>query len=230
MKKQKLVVLSGAGISQESGIATYRDKDGLWEKYDPMALATPEAWMSDSALVLEFYNVRREKVLQAEPNPGHLKLAELEQNFDVQIVTQNVDDLHERAGSTRVLHLHGEIRKARSTKNPALVYDIAGADLNIGDYCELGSQLRPHIVWFGEAVPNIEPAVEIIADADILLVIGTSLNVYPAAGLIDYAPQNCRKFLIDPGEFSAHQITDVHVIQEKAGAGMQQICELLSAK
>jgi NAD-dependent deacetylase len=227
MKKQKLVVLSGAGISQESGIATYRDKDGLWEKYDPMALATPEAWMRDPALVLEFYNVRREKVLQAQPNTGHLKLAKLEQTFDVHIITQNVDDLHERAGSTKVLHLHGEIRKARSTKNPSLIYDISGADLNLGDYCELGSQLRPHIVWFGEAVPNIEPAVEIIGRADVFLVIGTSLNVYPAAGLIDYAPQNCRKFLIDPGEFSAHQFTDVHVIQEKAGAGMQQFCDMI---
>lgn len=227
MAKQKLVVLSGAGISQESGIATYRDKDGLWEKYDPMALATPEAWMRDPALVLEFYNVRREKVLQAQPNAGHLKLAELEQNFDVHIITQNVDDLHERAGSTKVLHLHGEIRKARSTKSPNLVYDIDGAALNIGDYCELGSQLRPHIVWFGEAVPNIEPAIEIIRKADVFLVIGTSLNVYPAAGLIDYAPQNCQKFLIDPGEFGARQFTNVHVIQEKAGAGMQQFCDMI---
>jgi len=227
MRKQKLVVLSGAGISQESGIATYRDKDGLWEKYDPMALATPEAWMRDPALVLEFYNVRRDKVLQAEPNAGHLILAELEQNFDVHIITQNVDDLHERAGSTKVLHLHGEIRKARSTKNPALIYDINGATLAIGDTCELGSQLRPHIVWFGEAVPHIEPAVEIIAEADVFLVIGTSLNVYPAAGLIDYTSQNCRKFLIDPCEFSDRQFTDVHVIQEKAGVGMQQFCQMI---
>ncbi len=229
MGKQKLVVLSGAGMSQESGIATYRDKDGLWEKYDAMALATPEGWMRDPALVLEFYNVRREKVLQAEPNAGHLKIAALERDFDVQVVTQNVDDLHERAGSTKVLHLHGEIRKTRSTKNPDLVYDIDGAELNIGDICELGSQLRPHIVWFGEAVPNIEPAVEIISMADILLVIGTSLNVYPAAGLIDFAPSNCRKFLIDPGEISARQFVDVHVIQEKAGVGMDRFIQMIMA-
>lgn len=218
---KRLVVLSGAGMSQESGLATFRDKDGLWAKYDPMKLATPEAWTENPALVLEFYNVRRRQLLEVEPNRGHELIAELESDFDVQVVTQNVDDLHERAGSSHVLHLHGEIRKSRSTVDSNLIYPIDGSELHIGDLCEKGSQLRPHIVWFGEAVPAIEEAVKLIATADILLVIGTSLNVYPAAGLIDYAPDSCRKYLIDPGEVSQRYFSDVEVISEKAGSGME---------
>src|SRR6056297_3048523 len=186
--KEKLVVLSGAGVSQESGIDTFRGAGGMWEKYDVTELASPDAWRRDPELVLRFYNMRRKKVLEAEPNGAHRKIADLENEFDVHVVTQNVDDLHERAGSSRVLHLHGEIRKARSTKNPTLIYDIEGAELNMGDTCELGSQLRPHVVWFGEAVPAMNEAVDIVSEADVLLVIGTSLNVYPAAGLLHYCP------------------------------------------
>ncbi len=226
---KRLVVLSGAGMSQESGLATFRDKDGMWVKYDPMKLATPEAWSEDPALVLEFYNVRRRQLLEVEPNRGHKLIAELESDFDVQVVTQNVDDLHERAGSSNVLHLHGEIRKSRSTVDSNLIYPIDGSELHIGDLCEKGSQLRPHVVWFGEAVPAIEEAVKLIATADILLVIGTSLNVYPAAGLIDYAPDSCHKYLIDPGEVSQRHFLDVEVISEKAGRGMEIFIEKVKA-
>ncbi len=218
---KKLVILSGAGMSQESGIATFRDGNGLWENHDVNDVATPEAWERNKELVLKFYNARRKDVLNAKPNRGHLLIADLEKYFEVDVITQNVDDLHERAGSSKVLHLHGEIRKSRSTKNPNLIYDIKGADLNLSDKCELGSQLRPHIVWFGEAVPAMEKAVEIVDKADILLIIGTSLNVYPAAGLMNYAHRDCQKYLIDPGEVAGRYFSDVEVIREKASKGME---------
>lgn len=222
---KKLVVLSGAGMSAESGIPTFRGMGGLWEKYDVTELASPQGWAKDSALVQRFYNERRKKVLESEPNPGHYGLAELEKHFDVEIVTQNIDDLHERAGSTKILHLHGEIRKSRSTMNPKLIYDIDGWELKMGDKCELGSQLRPHIVWFGESVPELENAVKIVTKADIFVVIGTSLQVYPAASLIDYAPSHARKFLIDPGKIIVP--LDIEIIQKGAGEGVRILKEKL---
>lgn len=197
---QTLVVLSGAGISKESGIPTFRDNDGLWKSYRFEEVASPQAWRRDPQLVLDFYNFRRKAVIEAKPNDAHLGLKRLEEFFEVIIITQNVDDLYERAGSKNIVHLHGEIRKARSTKDESLVIDIDGDELNLGDNCPLGSQLRPHIVWFGEAVPAISDAIKIVKSADIFLVIGTGLQVYPAAGLVDYVPSNAKKYLIDPGE------------------------------
>jgi NAD-dependent deacetylase len=215
---KKLVILSGAGMSQESGIRTFRDSDGLWEEYDVMEVATPQAWAKNPGLVMRFYNERRKQLLGCKPNKGHIGLARLEELFDVHIVTQNVDDLHERAGSSHVLHLHGELKKARSTVDEKLVYDIDGWELKFGDLCEKGSQLRPHIVWFGEAVPAIDEAMRIVQKADILVVIGTSMNVYPAAGLINYARKGVPIFLIDPNPVEIY--TDVTVIREKAGKGV----------
>src|SRR5688572_15210372 len=187
MGKSKLVVLSGAGMSAESGLKTFRDSDGLWEGYDVAEVATPRAWKKNPGLVLDFYNMRRKNILDAQPNAGHFGLAELENHFDVHIITQNIDDLHERAGSTNVLHLHGEILKMRSEHSEELIYDIRG-DINLGDKAEDGAQLRPAIVWFEEPVPMIEQAIPLVRSADIFLVIGTSLVVYPAAGLVNYAP------------------------------------------
>jgi NAD-dependent deacetylase len=195
--RKKIIVLSGAGISAESGIGTFRDSDGLWEKHRIEDVATPEGWQKDPELVLRFYNGRRRQLLDVRPNAGHLALADLEKEHDVYIVTQNVDDLHERAGSTRVLHLHGELRKVRSTRHEDLVYDW-DEDLNLGDCCERGAQLRPHIVWFGEAVPMLEPAALLAAQADVFMVVGTSLQVYPAAGLMGYAPRFTPIYYIDP--------------------------------
>lgn len=194
---KKLVVISGAGISAESGIQTFRDANGLWENHDIMEVASYDGWLKNPALVLDFYNKRRAQVLACSPNKAHQVLAELETNYEVHIITQNVDDLHERAGSTAVVHLHGELLKSRSSLQEEIVYDCQH-DLHLGDLCEMGSQLRPHIVWFGEAVPLIDLAIEIVQDADFLLVIGTSLLVYPAAGLINYAPSHTQKFIIDP--------------------------------
>ncbi|HQQ21030.1 MAG TPA: Sir2 family NAD-dependent protein deacetylase, partial [Bacteroidales bacterium] len=181
---KNLVVLSGAGISKESGIPTFRDNDGLWKKFSFQELATLDAWIHNQDIMLEFYNIRRKEVMESEPNKAHLTLKELEKDFNVQIITQNVDDLHERAGSTNVLHLHGEIRKARSSVDDSIIIDIEGSELNPGDLCPLGSQLRPHIVWFGEAVPMMTEAIKIVETADIFLVIGTGLQVYPAASLV----------------------------------------------
>lgn len=197
---RNLVVLSGAGISKESGIPTFRDNDGLWKHYRFEELANPEAWNRNPSLVLDFYNFRRKIVLNAEPNSAHKTLADLENLFKVTIITQNVDDLHERAGSKKIIHLHGEILKARSTADPEIIVELKTEELNIGDLCPLGSQLRPHIVWFGEPVPNIEIASKIIAEAEIFIVIGTSLKVYPAANLIYFANKNCNKYLIDPSD------------------------------
>jgi len=226
MSKKNLVVLSGAGISAESGLRTFREMGGLWEEYDVTDVATPEAWRRNPELVLKFYNERRKQLLGCKPNSAHKGLAELEKDFNVQIITQNVDDLHERAGSANVLHLHGELKKVRSTLDPSLIYDLDGWELKIGDKGEKGSQLRPHVVWFGEAVPAIEQAIPIIIAADIVVIIGTSMNVYPAAGLINYAPENIPIFLIDPNPPS-YIYSNVEVIAEKAGKGVEILIEKL---
>ena len=196
--KPKLVVLSGAGMSAESGIATFRGADGLWEGHRVEEVASPEGFEANPELVLEFYNQRRRQIVEAHPNEGHLALARMESLFDVHIVTQNVDDLHERAGSSRVMHLHGEIRKSRSTKRAELVLDLPGTELSLGDVGPDGAQLRPHIVWFGEAVPLMDAAMDVVAAADVVIVVGTSLQVYPAAGLVGYAPPHAPIHVVDP--------------------------------
>jgi NAD-dependent deacetylase len=224
--KKKLVVLTGAGISQESGIRTFRDMGGLWEEYDITEVATPEAWERNPELVMKFYNDRRKQLYECEPNAGHLGLAELENDFDVQIITQNVDDLHERAGSSKVLHLHGELKKVRSTKYEKLVYDLDGWELKFGDRCEKGCQLRPHIVWFGEMVPAMEKAVPLVEEADIFVVVGTSLNVYPAAGLLHYTRDDVPLFVVDP-ERPPVYLREVTFIAEKAGRGLAILKEKL---
>lgn len=225
--RKKIVVLTGAGISAESGIKTFRDHDGLWENYRIEEVATFDAWQRNPALVLEFYNKRRTQLAGVNPNEAHYALVKLEQKYDVQIITQNVDNLHERAGSSKILHLHGELTKVRSTFHPELVSDIGYAEISLGDLCERGSQLRPHIVWFGEAVPLIEEAVQLTAEADILLVIGTSLVVYPAAGLLQYAPDDCRIFLIDPGNLNVQGIRNLTFLQKKAGTGVPEVVDRL---
>ncbi len=227
MKKKKVVVLSGAGVSAESGVRTFRDGNGLWENHRIEDVATPEAWNRDQELVLRFYNQRRKQALEVEPNAAHYAIAELEKYFDVHVVTQNVDNLHERAGSTQVLHLHGELFKARSTKTPSLVYDIEGWELKLGDLCEEGSQLRPNIVWFGEEVPMMAPAIETAEQADIFIVIGTSLVVYPAAGLFRYTRPNTPIYIIDVNRPDITFKDNMTFIHEKATVGMQQLKELL---
>ncbi len=223
---KKLVVLTGAGISAESGIQTFRGADGLWEGHDVTQVASPEGWRSDRELVLDFYNQRRKNVLEVEPNQGHFILKELEDYFDVNIITQNIDDLHERAGSTMVLHLHGEILKSRSTVDESLVYTMTKSTIEIGDTCEKGSQLRPHIVWFGEAVPMIEPAAELVMQADILVVVGTSMEVYPAAGLTRLAPVDCPVYLIDPNPSHSASGRFKHIVAG-GGAGLARLKEEL---
>jgi NAD-dependent deacetylase len=226
MSKKKLVVLTGAGISAESGLKTFRDSDGLWEGYDINEVATATAWKRNPALVQEFYNMRRKAVKEALPNAAHYALAELEKDFDVHIITQNIDDLHERAGSTKINHLHGEILKMRSDKNEKLVYPIYN-DIKIGDLAEDGAQLRPHIVWFEEAVPMMEDAALITRQADLFLIVGTSLVVYPAAGLVNYAPWPIPKFIVDkriPYTSSLHNLT---AIEKPAGEGMKEIQKIL---
>lgn len=223
MAKKRLVVLSGAGMSAESGISTFRDSGGLWEKHSIEEVATPEAFASNPALVLEFYNQRRAQLDEVEPNLGHKILAELEDWFDVYIITQNVDNLHERAGSTKVLHLHGELSKVRSTKHPHLIYDIGSKAIKLGDVCEKGSQLRPHIVWFGEAVPAIDEAVPLVNSADIFVVVGTSLNVYPAAGLVSYTKPDIPKFIIDPNNVNVPYGLNFTPIQQKAEKGCLEL-------
>lgn len=224
---KKLVVLTGAGISAESGIATFRDAGGLWEGYKVEDIATPEAWHKDPALVLDFYNQRRRKAHEVKPNRGHEVLAELEKQFDVTIITQNVDNLHERAGSSHVIHLHGSLFESRSTKNPALIYPIKGTELNIGDMCELGSQLRPNIVWFGEAVPRMEVAADIASGADVFIVAGTSMVVYPAAGLIDYVPDHVPKYVVDPKKPEILHVPNLEFIIDKASTGMEKLKRML---
>ncbi len=224
---KKLIVLTGAGISAESGISTFRDKDGLWEKHRIEDVATPQGWHANPKLVLDFYNQRRKQLLTCKPNGAHLALAKLEQYFDVHIITQNVDDLHERAGSSQILHLHGELKKVRSSMDESLIYDLDGWQLNLGDKCEKGSQLRPHIVWFGEMVPAIEQAADIMANADLVLIIGTSLNVYPAASLMHYAPSETPIYIIDPVQPNAAKDSKITHITQKAVEGMNQLLPLL---
>ena len=224
---KKIVVLTGAGISAESGLKTFRDSGGLWEGYEVAEVATPQAWAANPQLVLEFYNQRRKQAYEAEPNPGHLALAALETHFEVAIITQNIDALHERAGSTNVLHLHGEISKARSTVDSSLVYDLPSWELKEGDTCEKGSQLRPHIVWFGEAVPMMEPAMAIASQADIFIVAGTSLVVYPAASLLDFAPAESAKFIIDPKIPDVAQTGNMYFFEEPASTGLPKVKEVL---
>lgn len=224
---KKLVVLSGAGMSAESGIRTFRDQGGLWEEYDIMEVASIQGWKKNPELILQFYNSRRKELLEAKPNDGHIGLAEMEKDFNVQIITQNIDNLHERAGSTSVLHLHGELMKARSTVDPSLVYTLDNWEMKMGDKCEKGSQLRPHIVWFGEEVPAMGKAIQIMESADIICIIGTSLNVYPAAGLIQYAPIEMPVFLIDPNPPEALP-KRVKVIAKGAGEGVAILRKRLS--
>lgn len=219
---KKLVVLTGAGISAESGLRTFRDAGGLWEGHDVTEVASPEGWKANRALVLDFYNQRRKQALEAKPNRGHLALAELEKNFEVVIVTQNVDNLHEKAGSTHVLHLHGELFKSRSTLDESLVYDIEGWELNEGDKCEKGSQLRPHIVWFGEMVPLMDKAILETYQADVLLVVGTSLLVYPAAGLVNYVSAGTPIFVVDP-QRPEISMANVTFFDESATMGVPKV-------
>lgn len=225
--KKRLVVLTGAGISAESGLKTFRDADGLWEGYNIMDVATPEAWNRNPALVQQFYNERRRQVLEAQPNAAHFGLAALEADYQVDIITQNVDDLHERAGSSAVLHLHGVITKAQSSANPALTYPIKGSEIRMGEHCELGSQLRPHVVWFGEEVPMIPVAAEICTQADIFVLIGTSLAVYPAAGLLDFVPEETMKYIIDPKIPYVQGYKNVYKIEAPAAAGVAELMNLL---
>ena len=228
MMKKKLVVLTGAGMSAESGIATFRDSGGLWERYPVEQVATPEGFAADPELVLSFYNMRRRELLKTRPNDGHRVLATMEKEYEVHIITQNIDNLHEQAGSSRVLHLHGELMKARSTGDETLVYELdpADSDIHIGDHCEKGFQLRPHIVWFGEAVPLMAEAEQITRQADIFVIIGTSMNVYPAAGLLDEVRKNVPVYLIDPKDVSNRRY-DIHHLRMGASAGVKELRRLL---
>lgn len=228
-RKKRLVVLTGAGISAESGIKTFRDAGGLWENYRVEDVATPEAWERNPAMVQEFYNARRRELYKAQPNAAHFALAEAEKMFEIQIITQNIDDLHERAGSSHVLHLHGELKKSRSSKDPNAIFNIDGPDLHIGDLAPDGSQLRPHVVWFGEAVPNITQASNMAKSADLFAVVGSSLNVYPAAGLLFYVPKNIPTFLVDPKNVTTPGNRHVEVIQEAASVGVPIMLKRLEA-
>lgn len=224
--KKNIVVLTGAGISAESGIKTFRDSDGLWENHRIEDVATFDAWQRNKELVLDFYNQRRRQLLQCEPNDAHKFLVTLEEKYNVHIITQNVDDLHERAGSANVLHLHGELLKVRSTLDENLIYEWK-SDLKVGDKCEKGAQLRPHIVWFGEQVPMIEVAGNIASKADIFIVVGTSLVVYPAAGLVHYTDFTVPKFVIDPNKPTISNMQNVEYITENASVGVKQLTERL---
>jgi NAD-dependent deacetylase len=225
---KKIVVFTGAGVSEESGIKTFRDSGGLWEEYDIMDVATPQAWERQPEVVLEFYNARRKQALNAEPNDAHRIIASMQNQYDVQVITQNIDNLHERAGSENVLHLHGEIMKAKSSIDHNLIYPIDGEEIKWGEKCELGSQLRPHVVWFGEAVPAMYEAEKIMPTASVLIIVGTSLNVYPAAGLIHHVNSDCKIYLVDPGQPMIPYSLEVDWIKEKAGKGMKIISERLS--
>lgn len=227
MKRKNLVVLTGAGVSAESGIRTFRDSNGLWENHDIQEVASPEGWQKNKSLVLDFYNQRRKQARECQPNSAHMALANLENHLQVHIITQNVDDLHERAGSTQVLHLHGELNKAQSTLDPRLVYPLDHWEIKLGDTCERGSQLRPYIVWFGEQVPMMTPAISLVKSADYFLVLGTSLQVYPAASLIDFVPPKARIFLIDPSIPDFRYPKQIQLIPEKATIGMEIFTELL---
>jgi NAD-dependent deacetylase len=222
---KRIVVLTGAGISAESGIKTFRDADGLWEGYDVMEVASPMGWEKDKELVLDFYNQRRKQLLTVEPNAAHKALVQLEKEYNVSIITQNIDDLHERAGSTDVTHLHGELLKARSTFDEDLVMDWK-KDIKIGDFCEFNYQLRPHVVWFGEAVPMFQKAAEIVASADTIIIIGTSMQVYPAAGLVDFAPANTSLYFIDPRP-NISESHNLEVIKKTAVQGVPDLVNRL---
>ena len=222
--RKKIVVLTGAGISAESGLKTFRDSDGLWEGYEIEDVATPRAWRKNPQLVLDFYNYRRKNVLDAQPNAAHFGLAELEKQFDVEIITQNIDDLHERAGSGKVLHLHGEILKMKSERNDELIYEIRG-DMKLGDTAEDGAQLRPNIVWFEEPVPLIEAAIPIVRSADIFIIVGTSLVVYPAAGLVNYARWDIPKFILDRRIPYTSSLYNLKSIEMSAGEGIKELIQ-----
>lgn len=226
---KKLVVLTGAGISAESGIKTFRDHDGLWENHRVEDVATYDAWLNNPSLVLDFYNQRRIELGNVKPNKAHLDLAELEKDFEVHIITQNVDDLHERAGSSNIIHLHGELCKVKGQDNENEISNIGYTTLKIGDKCSQGSQLRPDIVWFGEAVPKMEDAVQVIHKADIVAIIGTSMQVYPAAALIHYAPAHAQCFYIDPGAKPISGVRNLTIIAEKATLGVAKMKEMLIA-
>ena len=230
--KKKLVVLTGAGMSAESGISTFRDSDGLWEKYRVEDVATPEGFAADPELVLNFYNQRRRELLNTKPNAGHIGLADLEQEFDVHIITQNIDNLHERAGSSHIIHLHGELTKVCSSRdpyNPHYIKELKPEEYEVkmGDKAGDGTQLRPFIVWFGEAVPEIETAVRYVEKADIFVIIGTSLNVYPAAGLLHYVPRGAEVYLIDPKPVDTHTSRSIHVLRKGASEGVEELKQLL---
>ena len=231
--KKNLVILSGAGMSAESGISTFRDAGGLWDKYPVMQVASAEGYVRDPELVINFYNERRKQLLDVEPNAGHIGLAELEKDSNVTVVTQNVDNLHERAGSTRIIHLHGELTKVCSSRdpyNPRYVKELKPEEYEVkmGDKAGDGSQLRPFIVWFGEAVPEIETAVDYVEKADIFVIIGTSMNVYPAAGLLNYVPRTAEVYLIDPKPVDTHSMRQIHIIQKGASEGVKELKKLLS--
>lgn len=228
LMKKKLVVLTGAGISAESGLKTFRDTDGLWEGFNVYDVATPEAWRKNPEMVQDFYNQRRKQVLLAQPNDAHRALAELESDYEVHIITQNIDDLHERAGSTKVTHLHGVITRSQSDRNPDLTYPINGWELKMGELCELGTQLRAHVVWFGEAVPMIEEAARICASAEVFVLVGSSLAVYPAAGLLDFVPAKSPTYIIDPKIPHVRNSHQVIKIEKRAVAGMRDLVELLT--
>ncbi len=225
---KKIVIFTGAGISAESGLKTFRGEDGLWEGYNLEDVATPEGWKKDRKRVLDFYNIRRKQCVTANPNSAHIAIKTLEKKFETFVITQNIDDLHERAGSTNVLHLHGEIRKAQSTLNPKYIYTMQSDEINIGDVCELGSQLRPHVVWFGEAVPNLLKAEEITRQADIFVVVGTSLQVYPAANLLQETKLGCDVFLIDPHADEMRIGNHIKRYAMKATQGLQKLSDLLT--
>lgn len=221
-----MVFFTGSGISAESGVKTFRDHGGLWENHDVYEVATPEAFAKNPGLVLDFYNARRRQLYEVNPNAAHQAIANLQSHYDVYVVTQNVDNLHERAGSKNVLHLHGELDKGRSASDPDLIVELNGKDILLGDLAPDGSPLRPHVVWFGEAVPAIDEAIPIISEADVLVIVGTSLQVYPAAGLINYAPENCKVYCIDPAaEIPRGLPFDVEIIKEKAVKGMTLFVE-----
>ena len=225
---KKIVVLTGAGISAESGIKTFRDADGLWEGHDVMQVASPLGWQNDMELVLDFYNQRRRQLLKVKPNEAHHALVRLQNKYDVEIITQNIDDLHERAGSSKVTHLHGELLKARSTFDEDLVMDWK-KDIRVGDFCEHNRQLRPHVVWFGEAVPMFQKSAEITSTADIIIVIGTSMQVYPAASLVDFAPRDTPIYFIDPKP-NIQESNRIEIISKKAVNGVPELVEILLQK
>lgn len=226
---KKIVVLTGAGISAESGLKTFRGHGGLWEGHDVTEVASPQGFARNPDLVLRFYNERRAQAKMAQPNPGHFALVELEKSYQVQIITQNVDDLHEKAGSSNILHLHGELTKIRSVTDPSYIVEANG-DIHVGDLAPDGGQLRPHIVWFGEEVPMILPAAEMISDADIVIIIGTSMVVYPAAGLLNYAPMGVPIYVIDPNKPAMAAMGNVEFIQDPASAGVPKLVARLLGK